>query len=734
MQGRPSPLMTALPCLQGALPSRGYEEEALPSASLALDALVTEVLNQVQQGRQEQQEASARQMEQLETIIKRLAMIQPDYPPLSRARGRHFSPSNRSYTRPTSFDDGMPRNNPSTPSSNASFMGPTSFDDDVRYSESTCANGQSALPDTSFDGFGLRPRLGKIPSASIIMEESRSKTTIGDGLVEEASPPKEYGDVPMFDELPDESDTAIIDIEEMKAQQKFKDIMAAVRKKLGLAVSQVSHDTSETAMTIVTTTTNLQDQMLRYERHALAAAQGWWKETEGPAAEVISSKRKAKARSCFSRFVQGETFDHISGLVIVSHALWIGWTANERTVNPWKSDRSHWRQVDFAYNCYFLAELLIRIAAFRLRFIFTSDWRWNLFDVVIVSSAIIEELVLYFQPDDRAEGAFGMTTLRMLRVLRVCRIVRAIRVMRFFRELRLMVTSIVNCLKSLMWAIMLLFIITWIFGVFFLTSVTETIRTTSPTNRTDKGINEAFDDGSSVDEQRIETLKQHFSSLFQAIFTLVQSVTGGMDWGVIAESLKLAGVAYSVIYCLFVALVLFAVLNVVTGIFVENATKLANQDNDDVIQNELMQRNSYINAVRRMFHEADVDGTGDLTWKEFDAHCSDERVKAFFTTLELDVSEAKGLFRLLDVESTGVINAEDFVNGCLKLKGQARALDVATLLYESKKASKKWQHMMRFLEAKLDDLEAKLEAEAGKTASEMSCLREHLTAKPLLEL
>merc|ERR1712232_1022536 len=82
-------------------------------------------------------------------------------------------------------------------------------------------------------------------------------------------------------------------------------------------------------------------------------------------------------------------------------------------------------------------------------------------------------------------------------------------------------------------------------------------------------------------------------------------------------------------------------------------------------------------------------------------------------TLELDTSEAKGLFHLLDVKCNGRVNADEFVSGCLRLKGQAKSLDVATLLYENKKMSSQWHEFMRFVESSLMDVK-KLGAEQAR--------------------
>merc|ERR1712039_323816 len=44
--------------------------------------------------------------------------------------------------------------------------------------------------------------------------------------------------------------------------------------------------------------------------------------------------------------------------------------------------------------------------------------------------------------------------------------------------------------------------------------------------------------------------------------------------------------------------------------------------------------------------------------------------------------EAKWLFRLLDIHDSGWVELEEFLSGCLRLRGEAKAIDVLTLMQE----------------------------------------------------
>merc|ERR1712139_548753 len=78
----------------------------------------------------------------------------------------------------------------------------------------------------------------------------------------------------------------------------------------------------------------------------------------------------------------------------------------------------------------------------------------------------------------------------------------------------------------------------------------------------------------------------------------------------------------------------------------------------------------------------DDDGTGYITLDEFEHNLSDERVVAYFNALQLDVSDARTLFRLLDYDNSNEVNIDEFLIGCYKLQGASRTLDMKIMQYE----------------------------------------------------
>merc|ERR1719454_537542 len=92
--------------------------------------------------------------------------------------------------------------------------------------------------------------------------------------------------------------------------------------------------------------------------------------------------------------------------------------------------------------------------------------------------------------------------------------------------------------------------------------------------------------------------------------------------------------------------VLFAVMNVIKGIFVEAAAVLAAKDRDAVIQEELAASRSVFQEMREVFQEIDTEKRGSVTWEQFEPVIGDERVMDYFDTFGID--DPYSAFRLCE--------------------------------------------------------------------------------------
>eukprot|EP00746_Dinoflagellata_sp_MGD_P062111 gnl/MRDRNA2_/MRDRNA2_261774_c0_seq1.p1 gnl/MRDRNA2_/MRDRNA2_261774_c0~~gnl/MRDRNA2_/MRDRNA2_261774_c0_seq1.p1 ORF type:complete len:381 (+),score=63.77 gnl/MRDRNA2_/MRDRNA2_261774_c0_seq1:62-1144(+) len=281
---------------------------------------------------------------------------------------------------------------------------------------------------------------------------------------------------------------------------------------------------------------------------------------------------------------------------------------------------------------------------------------------MIVAAALIEELLRHFG------GGLDVTNIRMLRVFRLVRVVRAIRLMRFFRELRLMVYGLQSSCRSLLWAGILLLLCMFMFGVYITQSVTDVLE--------DRHRNARW-------TEHEENLQHLYGTLPVTIFRLFQSITGGATWGEIVDPLIKENAVHGLVYSIFISLSLWAIMNVITGVFVDGMMKTAEQDTENVVKEEMLARREYMENMRKIFAEADTDGYGFLTWNHFERCLGNAQVRAYFRKLELDILDARFVFNLLDFDGDGHIDMDEFVLGFTQLKGQAKSLDIARLRCEN---------------------------------------------------
>eukprot|EP00434_Breviolum_minutum_P037942 symbB.v1.2.033645.t1/scaffold4209.1/size43054/6 len=121
---------------------------------------------------------------------------------------------------------------------------------------------------------------------------------------------------------------------------------------------------------------------------------------------------------------------------------------------------------------------------------------------------------------------------------------------------------------------------------------------------------------------------------------------------------------------------MLAVLNIVTGVFVDNAAAAAKTQRDYIIEKEREVKETYIRELQNLFWQMDDDESGTLTAEEMQQLVKDPKMAAYFTALGFEPHDCVRLFTLLDTDSSGSVDIEEFLDGCLRLKGFARSIDV----------------------------------------------------------
>jgi hypothetical protein len=160
------------------------------------------------------------------------------------------------------------------------------------------------------------------------------------------------------------------------------------------------------------------------------------------------------------------------------------------------------------------------------------------------------------------------------------------------------------------------------------------------------------------------------------------AMTGGEDWANILHSLDPLPSEYRRLFIVFVTFAILALMNVVTAVFVGTAMQRSQTDRELVIQQELENKDEFVSVLQHVFEELDTNGSGGLSLEEFEQHIEDEKIMAYLRTMEINISQARTLFTLLDVDQGGEVDIDEFASGLLRLKGGATSMDMAILKYQ----------------------------------------------------
>lgn len=401
---------------------------------------------------------------------------------------------------------------------------------------------------------------------------------------------------------------------------------------------------------------------------------------------VRAESSKMRHRSRESRFSQG--FDYFFTFLIMLNSAFIGAQTEYRMQNIGEYEEpSFFKITEYVFAACFLVELCIRVAMQRAKFVRGRDCLWNLFDLVLVTMSIVD---VCLEAVSRASAAGGLSDTpskgsgsagKVVRMFRMARIIRIIRVLRFLAELRVMMTLIVHSMRSLFWLMILLLLILYVFACMFTQGVAEYFEGCAP-------------EGELADCEKGEYLFEYYGGMLPSAYTLFCTITGGLPFDDVLRPLALAGWGYIFLFIVYVFFCVFSVLNIVTGVFVDGAIQRSNQERDLRLEKEREQKEMYVSMLRDLLEDIDAEGKGAITREELFEAFKDERVRHYFSVLDIDIADSNYLFDMLDLDGSGEVDMDEFVSGCLRLKGNAKSIDVHTLMYEIKSIIRKWDVAM----------------------------------------
>merc|ERR1712110_1262061 len=110
------------------------------------------------------------------------------------------------------------------------------------------------------------------------------------------------------------------------------------------------------------------------------------------------------------------------------------------------------------------------------------------------------------------------------------------------------------------------------------------------------------------------------------MLTLLMAVTGGNDWEGYFTPLMQVNVIAAICFLVYICMMLFGILNVITGIFVEGANQNAKADTEQMNQQAFHKVEATANILKKVLRNMDLEhggnesGLGKLSLREFRDH------------------------------------------------------------------------------------------------------------------
>jgi len=369
--------------------------------------------------------------------------------------------------------------------------------------------------------------------------------------------------------------------------------------------------------------------------------------------------------------VESKYFDYFFGVFIVVNAAFIALEVDFEAKHKYSESPLHgdtFAILQIVFCILFVVELLMRLIFNREHFLKGKEKNWAILDVLMAFFGVLELIIELLPSVDSAV---------FLRVVKTARLFRIMRIMRFTHALRTMLFTILESMKQLIWLVILLIIVFYIFATIFTMAATDTID--SERNNKDPEI-----------MAQVAGLELKWKTVMNSGYSCFLAMSGGQSWGELLEPLKATGKAYVFAFLCYIVFSVLVLLNIITGVFVDGAMVKSQYDRDLVVEKEMLAKQAFIKCLQEIFSEGDLDGSGLISFAEFKLHLKDDRVRAYLTSLKIDISNIPDLFFDLDKDGSGDISLEEFVENLMAMIGATdNSKQIQTLINEGQRLDAK---------------------------------------------
>lgn len=394
--------------------------------------------------------------------------------------------------------------------------------------------------------------------------------------------------------------------------------------------------------------------------------------------------------------IGGRIISWTTNFIVLSNSIFLGIAEQERMTQaiaysgpaPWVS------HIDTLFAVLLGVELCTRLVYYKRRFFKGKEKYWNSFDLVLVLLGLVEQLFSRYNQ---------LRAISALRALRVLRITRAFRSIPGLHTLRLMVAMVGSALLTCFWALVFLLLFIYMYAVWLMSLIVTNVQANPE--------DEAHHNRDAV-AWRADAIDK-FGNVGAAMNSLLESISGGRDWNEIGRIFLEVSVFEYMVFVSFIMFAFIAILNVITGIFVEHAGRVNRVDHDLAIESQLQTSQFLIESLKKIFKKACKRANKKdhefLFLNDLCAHLERPGVIEHLQALDVNPTEALRIFSLVDKKKTGKVGIDEYVHALVKLEGAAKSLDMIAVMYELKSIDKALSKSKAASAQRFNDLERILE-------------------------
>lgn len=327
---------------------------------------------------------------------------------------------------------------------------------------------------------------------------------------------------------------------------------------------------------------------------------------------------------------------------------------SETAENIWPAAKEIFRTLEVLFAAMYTVELGMKMLSFRCHF-----WRdaWNVFDFTIVA--------LWYVTECTGVHFGNPTILRLCRLARLMRLVRHVGWFQSFDSLHMLISAIASSKSVLVWSSMILCTLLVISALVMNGLLFDYLRGI--------GSSEALDAEMELRQRR--EVYEYFGTFSRALISMFE-ISFASHVQVSRTILENVGEGYVFFFLVYKLLVGLSVMKVITGVFLHETFKVCSEDDDLMVIQKRRAMKEHMKKMNKLFERVDADDDGCLIWEEFEnVMNNNEWLRSWIGAMELDTTDAKRLFRLLD-DGDGHITADELVKGVTRLKGVARSVDM----------------------------------------------------------